>query len=374
MRPRCEGRAPAPWRNPVYLAATIAQAFDRARQRPSQAYGARELCRHLFPSTAERGRRARPALPYLAVTTMVHESRDITEWIEFHLLQGVERFYLYDNCATNAVERTLSAYIKREIVELTPWPEQRQTGAIADAFSRHRDDVRWLASIDIDEFLFCPTGERVANVLKEYECYPAVAVHWNMFGTSDVARRPDASDVLTTFVRRSGYFGRHSVNRHVKSIVDPWYALEAPPANPHNRPYRVGFAVNEVGCPVRGPRSWPIHAERLRINHYWSKSKAESLRKTARDWTPHPLSSLVSASLNAVEDRAILEVRDRLLHNQMAFPAKKYLPRTLTSAHDLWLANREAVYRAVYRRLPKPWRIQLDRLPLRDWLLLRPRS
>jgi Glycosyltransferase family 92 len=369
MPPRSERRPPAPWRNPVYLATTIV-AYHRARHRPDRAYGARELCRHLVPSAAVRRSRARPGLPYLGVTMMVAEGRDLREWIEFHLLQGVERVYLYDNCATGDVEEAVSAYVERGIVELTPWSEvERQTEAIGDAFDRKRDDVRWLIAMDIDEFLFCPTGERVADVLTEYECYPAVAVHWHMFGTSGVAKRPEGSDVLTTFVRRSADFGPRSVNRHIKSIVDPWYALKAPPPDPHHRPYRVGLAVNETGTPVAGPLPWPIHAQRLRINHYWSKSKAESLRKTARDWTPHPLSSLLSDNLNAVEDRTILEVRDRLLQGQIAVPVAKYWPRTLISAHDLWLANREAVYRAVYRRLPKPWRIRLDRLPLREWLL-----
>jgi Glycosyltransferase family 92 len=313
-------KPPPPWRNRAYVAATVRQALKRRREEPASAYSWGDLWHHLRPSSAERRRGERQGLPYLAFATLVlNEGRDLREWIEFHLLQGVERFYLYDNGSTDDTSNLLEPYIERGIAELTPWVDSgRQNEAIGDAFSRRRDDVRWLAALDADEFLFCPTGERVVYVLKEYECYPAVAVHWNIFGTSDVERRGPDDDVLETFVRRSNDFGADSANVHVKSIVDPWRTLDPVPPNPHVRPYRVGFAVNEAGIPIDDPSHWPIHCDRLRINHYWTKSKADSLRKVARQWppratyTPRRMEHLLDPRLNAVEDRTTLRVRDQL--------------------------------------------------------------
>jgi hypothetical protein len=313
-------KPPPPWRNLRYVKATIGQASRRRRTQPSAGFGWRDLRRHLLPSVAERRRRARAELPYLAVATLIlNEARDLNEWIEFHLLQGVERFYLYDNGSTDDTVGVLAPYIDRGIVELTTWVGRgRQNEALGDAFSRHREDVRWLAAIDADEFLFCPTGERVVDVLREFEPYPAVAVHWNMFGTADVERRGPGDEVLPTFIRRSDNFGPNSASRHVKSIVDPWCVAEPIPPDPHVRPYLVGFAVDEAGSPVTGPRHWPIRCDRLCINHYWSKSKAESLRKVARQYRPRGtytqrrMRDLLDPGLNAVEDRRILVVRDRL--------------------------------------------------------------
>lgn len=316
-------KPPPPWRNRAYLEATVRQALQRRREEPAIAHGWWDLRRHLRPSSAERRRRARRELPYLALVTLVlNEGRDLREWIEFHLLQGVERFYMYDDGSTDDTGEVLEPYIQRGIVKLTPWVESgRQGEAIGDAFSRHGDEVRWLAALDADEFLFCPTGERVVDVLREFEGYPGVAVHWNMFGTSDVERRAPGDEVLETFVRRSDDFGPSSANQHVKSIVDPWCTVDPAPTDPHIRPYSLGFAVNEAGIPVTGPQHWPIQCDRLRINHYWSKSKADSLRKVDRQWPPrgfspryHPrrMEELLDPCLNAVEDRTILRVRDQL--------------------------------------------------------------
>src|ERR1035437_1118064 len=125
--------APAPWRNPVYVAATIVQALGRRRWRPELAYGAGDLRRHLIPTAAERERRARRTLPYLGITTlMLDEARDLREWIEFHRLQGVERFYLYDNGSTDDTEEVVRPYVEEGIAELVPWPHAgAQRAAIA---------------------------------------------------------------------------------------------------------------------------------------------------------------------------------------------------------------------------------------------------
>jgi hypothetical protein len=371
----------APSRNPVYVAATLVQAVGRRRWRPELAYGMGELRRHLFPSAAERGRSERRSLPYLGITTlMLNEERDLREWIEFHRLQGVERFYLYDNGSTDDTEEVVRPYVEEGIAEVVPWPHRgAQRAAIADSFARHRDDVRWLACIDVDEFLFCPTGERVCDVLREFEGYPAVAVHWHVFGTSDVARRPPDAEVLPTFTRRSDDFSSTSVNRHIKSIVDPWCALDLVPPDPHHRPYRVGFAVNEIGCPVIGPLPWPIRCERLRINHYWPKSKAECLKKVAlstssaligTDYKPHYMEQYADPALNAVEEHAILRARERLAGGGTLRARTRRRARTTRAASDLALELAVLLGRALrrygVRRLLRdgPRRIAADPLRL----------
>ena len=59
-----------------------------------------------------------------------------------------------------------------------------QIAAYDDCLRWHRYDSRWIAFIDLDEFLFAPGDESLADVLREYEQWPAVALRWAMFGTS----------------------------------------------------------------------------------------------------------------------------------------------------------------------------------------------
>ena len=60
---------------------------------------------------------------YLAVCAIYRdEGPYLREWVEFHRLAGVERFYLYDNGSTDEHEEVLRPYVEEGLVELNPWP------------------------------------------------------------------------------------------------------------------------------------------------------------------------------------------------------------------------------------------------------------
>ncbi|MDR0319707.1 MAG: glycosyltransferase family 92 protein [Rickettsiales bacterium] len=80
------------------------------------------------------------------------------EWIEFHKMMGVEKFYIYDNESTDDTKEILAPYIKSGLVEYTWWPGiKQQTKAYKDAIAKYKFDTQWLAIIDLDEFLV-PAG------------------------------------------------------------------------------------------------------------------------------------------------------------------------------------------------------------------------
>ena len=94
-------------------------------------------------------------------------AEDLLEWIEFHRLVGVERFFLYDNGSTETAHLdVLAPYVESGIVVRHPWPGRaRQHAAFSECLTRHRDDAAWIAFIDVDEFLFSPSGRPVPEVL-----------------------------------------------------------------------------------------------------------------------------------------------------------------------------------------------------------------
>ena len=93
-----------------------------------------------------------------------NEARYLPEWIGFHLRQGVERFYLYENNSSDDWEAALAPF--GDVVELHRFPRHPgQLAAYADCLDQHRRDTRWIAFIDIDEFLFSPTGRSLPDVL-----------------------------------------------------------------------------------------------------------------------------------------------------------------------------------------------------------------
>jgi len=232
---------------------------------------------------------------YLSIGAIFrNEAEYLREWIEFHLRLGVEHFYLYDNESTDAPDPVLAPFVDAGLVTLYRVPGKLvQMGAYAHCAKTHADASRWIAFIDIDEFLFPSEPVDLHDVLADYDTHPALVVNWVSFGSSGHVERP-AGGVLENFTRRGALDhvvpyphlalpggGHRPLNTHVKSIVNPRAVAQC--TNPHFLQYAGGApAVDELGRAVQGPFSETVAVERLRLNHYWSKSRSEFALKMAR--------------------------------------------------------------------------------------------
>jgi hypothetical protein len=216
------------------------------------------------------------------------EAPYLREWVEFHRLVGVERFYLYNNRSRDHHARALAPRIEDGTVVVKDWPlYPGQKAAYDHCLQEHGGGSRWIAFIDIDEFLFSPTGRSVSDVLADYQQWPGIGVNRLRFGTSGHKTRPHGL-VLESYVRRA------PLTRYlVKSIVDPRRATRCRTA--HLFDYADGVAVDENGQPlvhaVDAPADLPpenaaftdpVTASILRINHYATRSEEEFRRKATR--------------------------------------------------------------------------------------------
>jgi hypothetical protein len=236
-------------------------------------------------------------------------ARFLPEWLEFHQIVGFEHFYLYNNNSTDDYIEALTPYRDEGSVTLYEWP---QTPAFPKAdqhcVAHHRHEARWIAFLDDDEFLFPTQGENVRKILRRYEPYPALAVHWLMFGSSGHLRRPEGL-VLENYLLRTD-----RVSSTIKSIVNP--RRVAAPGNTHRWLYKNGIiAADESERPVEHASAIPAAAAILRINHYWSKSLEDGQNKVARgavdQWALENPRSMelwydFDRRMNEVEDREIL--------------------------------------------------------------------
>ena len=127
----------------------------------------------------------RPPIALAVCAIFRDEARYLAEWVSFHRIQGVERFYLYDNRSSDDWATELAPEIEAGIVEVQHWPfVPGQLGAYKHCLEQHRDEARWIAFIDVDEFLFSPTGRPVPDVLRGFDTHSGVVVNWRMYGTS----------------------------------------------------------------------------------------------------------------------------------------------------------------------------------------------
>jgi hypothetical protein len=210
-------------------------------------------------------------VPLAVCAIFKDEGAYLEEWLEFHRLVGVERFYLYDNNSSDGFRDVLAPYLARGIVQLHHWPAHPgQILAYNDCLKRHGADSRWLAFLDLDEFLYPAEDASILDVLADYAAAPALAVHWIMFSSSRHVLKPPGL-VIENFTSC-----QHEGNRHLKLVVDPRQTERMITA--HHAAFRgERLAVTESGRTATGPYATPPSIARIRINHYWTKSVEEFL-------------------------------------------------------------------------------------------------
>lgn len=208
-----------------------------------------------------------------------NEELSLKEWLEYHLIVGVEHFYLYNNFSNDTYQNILQPYIEKGIVDLIDWPvKQGQISAYEDFWKKYHQQTQWVAFIDIDEF-FCPIHERsVANWLKKYEKYPSVFVYWKMFGTSGKINHNPLQLITEqyTICWANLYAGKvilntnweiYNISVHISyaKISLLGRTIKIPPVNEFAK-FLIQF--NDELPNNRIPKS----GFTMQLNHYWSKA------------------------------------------------------------------------------------------------------
>jgi len=217
-------------------------------------------------------------MDYLSIVACFkNEAPYLREWLEFHRLVGVERFYLYDNASSDNPDTVLQPYIDKGIVKAF-WTDMQlcQFACYFNALRVFEQQTRWIAFIDLDEFLFCPNGQDIRELLRDYEQFPVLGAGWVIFGSSGHKRKPEGLTIENYIRCAERGFEAHI---HIKSIVNP-NQVYCPAANPHDFivSNRTHPPIDENRVPLHGPFRGPNAAwtiDRIRLNHYFTRSWEE---------------------------------------------------------------------------------------------------
>lgn len=212
-----------------------------------------------------------------------NEADYLQEWIDYHRKVGVEHFWLYNNNSTDDFLTELQPYIDSGLVELIDWPSSQesdnaikhflaaQVGAFNDALQRSKKKSKWLAIIDLDEFIVPVSAPSITGVLnsKLFKNAPAIYVNWVMYGTSNVEFCPKGKLTANLLYRAETNFSR---NEECKSIIRTKHAKRF--VNPHYCDLFMGVHyVDGNGKAVHVLRRKGIHIDHLRVNHYWCRDR-----------------------------------------------------------------------------------------------------
>ena len=229
------------------------------------------------------------------------ETAYITEWLLYHQAIGFDHVYLYcnDEDPTDLYMQVLP-FCRGDapFVTFHHFPYQgQQFYMMMHALRQHKDASRWVAFLDVDEFLVLPALDNIQDYLRR--CPPdwdAIHFNWFFFGNNDHQERP-AGSVLINYTRREDrlHHSAKSITRSAKidlskirQKVYVWHGWDGV-FGPDFR------AVNVLGDPmelVRGSDEGHTYVKspeiqlRIRnvgfINHYAFKSARDFHRRIER--------------------------------------------------------------------------------------------
>ncbi len=217
---------------------------------------------------------------YLSVCAIAkNEGPYFKEWVEWHLNHGVEKFYVYDNESTDGTKEILRPYIESGVVEYKYWPGyRRQLAAYDDCLENYRFDSRWIAFIDLDEFIVPVKDASIADFLNRFEAFSGVEINWLIYGSGGRKTKTPG-----TMIERFRFHSvpSHYLNRHVKSIVDPRRVYTM--IGCHEAAKISGYIADSHGNPIKKNfREREPQQDVIRINHYAVRSYEEFIEKQAR--------------------------------------------------------------------------------------------
>ena len=211
-----------------------------------------------------------------------NEAQYMREWIEYHLMIGFEHFYLYNNFSSDNYREVLLPYIDSGVVTLTEWPvKYGQNSAYEDCIKKYKEESKWIAFLDIDEFVCPRTETNIRTWLQRFERYPAVKIYWMMFGTNGIVK--DCPDKLVIEQYTCSWEKLRVTGKFIWNTD-----FEPQGISPHHIicKYNLGWMkfhlplINETCHFVGFANAEKIpHTNTIQLNHYWSKSISEYIHK-----------------------------------------------------------------------------------------------
>jgi len=130
------------------------------------------------------------------------EAHALREWIEHYLWLGVDHIYLINDGSTDDYLSQIEPYKTRVtlIENKVTFERFGRQGRIYDAYLK-KIPSEWLLLVDLDEFLYSPTGLDLRSFLRTCTANQ-ILVPWHIFGSNGCVEQP--ASLLCGFTKRVG--------------------------------------------------------------------------------------------------------------------------------------------------------------------------
>jgi len=213
---------------------------------------------------------------YASLCAIAKDEVTIRDWLYYHFSIGFEHATIYDNESKEPLTDVLKDFIEAGLVDVELFDKtfRPQLQAYKKFIEQRSGNTKWVAVIDVDEYIVPKSSSDIRDYLSEYEDYAGLAIPWVVFGSNNNETRPSEPTPLAF----PNYLYKGTV---VKSIIQPEHAIPYV-VNPHFFYFKSGkYCVNEDRFPVYGSRTYHS-SQSIQINHYQFMSREDYLVKVRR--------------------------------------------------------------------------------------------
>ena len=238
-----------------------------------------------------------------------NEEEYLEEWLDYYYSIGIRNFVIFDNDSTDDTARILDDNICNGVIHIKG--SFKQIDAYNIALNDYGKYFKYMAFLDIDEFLYCDGDDIYSEIDNFFVQNKALrpgglAVNWLCFGSSGYEKKPKGG-VLSNFVWRD--YDDGGANHMVKMICRPSRTLFF--KTPHAAIFRRGYyAYTENGEKLQESSTETVSVKEYRINHYQTKSKEEYIKRISKGRPDcdefRTMDSFSIRDTNCVKDERIL--------------------------------------------------------------------
>lgn len=205
------------------------------------------------------------------------ENEYLPEWLAWHVAQGGEHFYIYDDSRESSVLDVLGDYAPLCTVrDAKRYQYHLQFEAYIDALRRFGHETEWMAFIDTDEFIRSADGTSVTAMLNAMpSSAAAVLCPWVVYNANGQMNKTSGT-VRERFTQTVEWPFQ---NPNWKSIVRP-ALVETMAAHSPIKMSEGAVLVDTHGVGVADKYALP--ADKLVVDHYFTKSYEEWAERLAK--------------------------------------------------------------------------------------------
>lgn len=216
---------------------------------------------------------------FLSICLLIKdEEKYLSEWISWHVDQGVEHFFIYDNGSQTPIDKSIPSEHKNRctIIKCLGWKTNQQITAYNDCLQRFGDSTKWMAFIDSDEFIRSLGNIKLVDFLGKFNDVAGIALQWILYNASGQIHY-SSKPVRERF--KQTIDAPHRWVQTYKSIIQPSKCSYMTPHHPIVLPPYLLVDENHTAITNLGAR---LSTTKIVIDHYYTKSYQEWRAKMKR--------------------------------------------------------------------------------------------